>query len=196
MSTAPSSSQPPSSLESSPIWDLKNDFYTYRLIRSLQRNWTRERLVHRPFYRPFISLDTGVTSPPLLNSGDHYFAWLSEDHSEPLVIVWFCIHPGYSYPSPRVQIFHSLSNSCPSIVVQWWDFPTDPPFRALAYLYDFHHDLGGEDLSPFADKLSTFCIEYYRPVTPYQDYSQLRPTLPPVIPPYPAGLSTVPLETY
>src|ERR1700757_4995885 len=150
----------------SPIRDIRQDLYSYWLIRSLQRNWTSDQLRHRSFYRPLITLDGGYTSPPLLAAGDHYFKWCSSFHHQPLVTVCFSVQPYFQFPSPHTVITHSLTHTCPSIIIVWWDIPTEPPFSALQFLYELD-PLLQEDLTPFAQVLSQFCLEYYTPVSPY-----------------------------
>ena len=67
--------------------------------------------------------------------GDHLFEWRSSLHHQPLVTVLFSVHPGFDFPSPRILITNSTSHACPSIIVLWWDIPTEPPFTVLEYLY-------------------------------------------------------------
>ena len=167
-----------------------SQIYSYRLLRSLQINWTSGQLVHCPYYRPFSALDSGTIVPPFLVGGDHLFEWRSLHHQLPIVTVLFSVHPGFDFPSPRVLITNSTTYACPSIVVLWWDIPADPPFTVLEYLYDLN-PLLEEDLTPFAIVLSSFCLDYYKPLSPFSNSSPILHT-PPTLPPTP-HLATNPL---
>ena len=134
--------------------------YSYRLLKSLQTNWTSGQLIHCPYYRPFSALDSGVVVSPFLVGGDHLFEWRSSFHHQPLVTVLFSVHPGFDFPSPRILITNSTSHACPSIVVLWWDIPTEPPFTVLEYLYELN-PLLEEDLTPFAIVLSVSGTWYF-----------------------------------
>ena len=167
-----------------------SQLYSYRLLRSVQTNWTSGQLTHCPYYRPFSAFDSGTVVPPFLVGGGHLFEWRSSLHHQPLVTVLFSVHPGFDFPSPRILITNSTSHACPSIVVLWWDIPAEPPFTVLEYLYKLN-PLLDEDLTPLAIVLSAFCLEYYKPLSPFSNISPIL-HIPPTLPPTPY-LATNPL---
>ena len=63
-----------------------SQYYSYRLLRSLQTNWTSGQLTHCPYYCSFSALDSGTIVPPFL-VGDHLFEWKSIYYQLPIFTV-------------------------------------------------------------------------------------------------------------
>ena len=52
-----------------PLWN-------HHLLESFEKDFSKGRLVHRAYYRPFATLLHNVPSPPYLIAGDHLFEWI------------------------------------------------------------------------------------------------------------------------
>jgi len=174
--------------------DIRLDAWAYRLLRSLQVNRSNDRLVHRPYYRPFSTLDQGHVHPPFLLGGDHHFEWRHPSHQYPLATVNFSINPLYQFASPRVIITNHLLFSCPSIQILYWDCPQHLPVAAteLLFIQEEELDLG---TAFFIADLEEFCQAYFLPISPYTPSfsAALNPDLPPDVN---ALLNTPPLAIY
>jgi hypothetical protein len=163
------------------VQDVRQSIWEYKLVRSLQINRSTERLTHHPYYRPFAALDSGVTTPPFQIGADHQFLWISELTNSVLATVYFSISPAFYFPSPRVHLTTNVHTHCPSLIVLWWDIPTDLPFAIIDYLVSFER-LSDQDFEPFIQHLAEFCTQYNSPVSPYQTEAPLALNLPPLLP--------------
>ena len=183
-----------SPLPFTPVRDVRQDLWNYRILRSLQSNLTQGQLIHCPYYRPFSALDAGFTAPPFLIGADHYFEWRSILHHQPICVLLISIHPGYQFTIPEALITNSLIFTCPSITVLWWDTPEELPFKVLEFLEELDLALIHENLSNFIRDIQNFLQEVYRPISPYNNnYLPLRPTHPSALPLTPANPFTIPL---
>jgi hypothetical protein len=176
-----------------PVRDVRQDLWNYRLLRSLQVNITTDQLVHCPYYRPFSSLDAGFTSPPFLIGGDHHFEWRSSSHHQPILTLLISIHPGYQFSTPQVIISNSLTHACPSIHLLHWDCPIELPNKVREFIQELDDALE-EDLYKFLDCIDSWFQLYWESITPNEYYPPtLTPTHPPLLPITPANPFTIPL---
>src|SRR3978361_1068354 len=148
------------------IPDRRFDLWSYRLLRSLQRNTTLGPFIHQPYYRPFTTLWEGFIRPPFLNGGEHYFEWRSTSHFYPICIILFSINPLYHFPSTRVEFNTHRIFGCPVIHILWWDLPRYLPEVVSTFFADFKkdHDI---DFDPLCASLDAFIDGYYAPITPH-----------------------------
>ncbi|KAF9789623.1 hypothetical protein BJ322DRAFT_1105482 [Thelephora terrestris] len=157
---------------------LVRSVWEYKLIRSLQVNRTAGLLTHFPYYRPFVALDSGVTTPPFLLGADHQFLWNSDTTESVLATVYFSISPAFYFPNPRIHLTTNVHTHSPAIIVLWWEIPTELPYSVLEYLVSFER-LSDQDFDPFIQRLSQFCQDYHSPFHPYQTESPLTLDIPP-----------------
>ena len=64
-----------------PIADIRYPLWNHRLIESFGKDYSKGRLVHRAYYRPFSFLVQDVPTPPILIAGDHLFEWIHSYHT-------------------------------------------------------------------------------------------------------------------
>jgi len=168
------------------VSDVRQDAWAYRLLRSLQVNRSSDRLVHRPYYRPFSAVDQGFTYPPFLVSADHYFEWRDSSHQYPIFTVNFCINPLFQFQSPCTILTNHLLFGCPCYQILWWDCPQHLPV-ALAELLFLQEEELEENSVGFLHFLEEFCQAYFAPIAPYPpifNYTLVpdQPPSPPTIP--------------
>ena len=125
-----------------------------------------DRLVHRPYYRPFSAVDQGFTYPPFLVGADHYFEWRNSSHQYPIFTVNFCINPLFQFQSPHTILTNHLFFGCPCYQILWWDCPQHLPV-AIAELLFLQEEQLEENSVGFLHFLEEFCQAYFTPIAPY-----------------------------
>ena len=87
------------------------DWWTYHQLWALQTNYTEGQLIHKPFYRPLISLT--FTKPcPIQVGSEHFFEWRTTDQEEIIFKFHLTINPPYGFLTPHSFVqsnSHSVS---------------------------------------------------------------------------------------
>ena len=183
-----------SPLPFNPVRDVRDNLWTYRILRSLQSNTSKGQLLHCPYYRPFSALDSGFTAPPFLIGADHYFEWRSSLHQEPICTLLISVHLGFQFTFPQVLFANSITHSCPSITILWWDIPVDLPFQIIGFLEELDEELFDENLDLFNQAIQEFLLRAYQPISPYNTHpAPLRSSHPTSLPLTPSNPYTIPL---
>ena len=106
-----------------PIADIRYPLWNHRLIESFGKDYSKGRLVHRAYYRPFTFLVQDVPTPPILIAGDHLFEWIHSHHTFPACVVLFTVNPLTHSPTPEVSVDRHTIYGCPIYMVTFWDIP-------------------------------------------------------------------------
>ena len=162
--------------------------------RNMVRSASKGQLLHCPYCRPFSALDSGFTAPPFLIGADHYFEWRSSLHQEPICTLLISVHPGFQFSFLQVLFSNSITHSCPSITILWWDLPVDLPFQITDFLKGLDQELFHENPDLFNQAIQNFLTKAYQPISPYNTHpAPLRPTHPLHLLPTPSNPYTIPL---
>ena len=174
--------------------DINLATWNYRLLRSLQVLHTNLPLIHQPYYRPFSSLWEGYVRPPFSIAADHYFEWRSSIHNYPICVVLISNNPLFRFSAPQVINSNHSIYQCPVIHILWWDYPRDIPVTVCEFIFDLD-ELIDDGLTDFLFSLDASCVDYYTPLTPFQNPVsipiQLQPS--PPISPSNTNPNTIPL---
>jgi hypothetical protein len=139
-----------------PPLNLTTHLNNYLLLRSFQKNFSKDALTHIPVYRPAFN--------NTLVAGDHYFEFRVPGIPYPVISVMFYCSPNITIPIPlttscsglraRQEVhcfFHSIPEFVPSAVEE----------HILAYSAS-----SGHNLIPLLYALDTFFASYHRAITP------------------------------
>jgi hypothetical protein len=154
------------------IPDVRSFLWNYRLIRSLQTDFTGGQLVHRPYYRPYSSLLQGPASFPFINGGTHHFEWLHPIHQSPIVVIVLSIDPSFDFSYPSIKVIPRRFLGLPSIHISYWDCPASLPHQVFNALEKLSEDLHPSIIT-FGDHLIEFLEFYFQPIQPYEDVNSL-----------------------
>ena len=72
--------------------DLRYPLWNCCLLKSFDKDFSKGRLVHGAYYRPFSTLVQDVPSPPYLIAGDHLFERIHSYHTVPTCVVLFTVN--------------------------------------------------------------------------------------------------------
>ena len=177
-----------------PIPDLRYPLWNHRLLESLEKDFSKGRLVHRAYYRPFAILSNNVPSPPYLIAGDHLFEWIHSHHTFPACVVLFTVNPLTHSPTPGVSVDRHTIYGCPIYTVTFWDFPRYIPPTLRASLKEIEDALEA-DLDSFLTCLEVVIEDYYKPFPPLieEEQSFLLPYPPCLTPSFDINPNTIPL---
>jgi hypothetical protein len=106
------------------------------------------------------------------------------------------VNPALQLTYPDVKSAVHSTYGCPHISISYWDFPKEIPEVVRTYLQDLHQCFPDADTLDFLFELDSFCLNYFKPVTPQEspEATPLQPTAPPPLPYYPPhNPDTVPL---
>ena len=109
------------------------DWWTYHQLRALQTNYTEGQLVHKPFYRPLISL-TFTEPTPIQVGSEHYFEWRTTDQEEIIFTFHLVINPSCRFFAPHTFIQSNSHRAYPTIFNIWYDCPHYTPTQLIDYL--------------------------------------------------------------
>ena len=113
-----------------PLPDLRYPLWNHRLLESFEKDFSKGRLVHQAYYRPFATLSNNVPSPPYLIAGDHLFEWIHSHHTFPTCVVLFTVNPLTHSPTPADSVDrHTI---CQEYVYMVHLFPSLLPFLFLS----------------------------------------------------------------
>jgi hypothetical protein len=139
-----------------PPLDLTTHLNNYLLLRSFQKNFSKEALTHIPVYRPAFN--------NTLVAGDHYFEFRVPGIPYPVISVTFYCSPNITIPLPltttcsgiraRQEIhcfFHSIPRYIPAAVDE----------HILAYSAS-----SGHNLIPLCIALDSFFESFHPPISP------------------------------
>jgi hypothetical protein len=154
------------------------DWWSYRQLRALQTNFSEQQLYHRPFYRPVVSLSFEYPSPIQVGT-EHYFEWRRFEDNSIITSIHFVIHPAFTFLEPHYRISRSSHQAHPTIHIFWWDCPFHLPLEVSHFLnHDLHNIWPEDNLDQFDLLLTSFCVRYYKPVTPFSAPQHLYPHSP------------------
>src|SRR4029077_16294239 len=97
----PPTSYPPSSIPSNPspalsLVSANRDWWTFRQLRALQKNWTGGQLYHSPYYRPAVTPEGESPSTTQVGT-EHYFEWRIRNTTTVILSFHIIIHPSFSF---------------------------------------------------------------------------------------------------
>ena len=176
------------------IPDIRYPLWNHRLIESFGKDYSKGRLVHRAYYRPFSFLVQDVPTPPLLIAGDHLFEWIHSHHTFPACVVLFTVNPLTHSPTPEVSVDRRAIYGCPIYTVTFWDIPPYIPPILRSSLQTIEDTLEA-DLESFVTWLEVFIEEHFKPYLPFveEGYTNLLPHLPCLTPSFDHNPITIPL---
>ena len=177
-----------------PLPDLRYPLWNHRLLESFEKDFSKGRLVHRAYYRPFATLSNNVPSPPYLIAGDHLFEWIHSHHTFPTCVVLFTVNPLTHSPTPEISVDRHTIYSCPIYTVTFWDIPRYIPPILRASLKEIEDTLEA-DLDSFLTCLEVFIKDHYKPFPPIVEEAQtfLLPHPPCLTPSFDFNPNTIPL---
>ena len=127
----------------------------YLLLRSFQKNWTRNSLIHISCYRPVFDLV----------AGDHYFEWRVPGNPNPVCSFLLVCAPSITVTKPIVYSAPSANFTGTSCFL----FCNIPPIELPTYIEEAILSIGADfdsDISPFVDTLQEFLDDFHRPLSP------------------------------
>ena len=174
--------------------DLRYPLWNHRLLESFGKDFSKGRLVHRAYYRPFSSLIQDIPSPPYLIAGDHLFEWIHPHHTFPACVVLFTVNLLAHSPTPEVSVDQHTIDGCPLYTVTFWDIPHYIPPILHHSLKEIKDTLEA-DLESFLTCLEVFIEDHFKPFPPIIEdrYSLLLPHPPCLTPSFDHNPNTIPL---
>jgi hypothetical protein len=139
-----------------PPLNLTTHLNNYLLLRSFQKNFSKDALTHIPVYRPAFN--------NTLVAGDHYFEFRVPGIPYPVISVTFYCSPNITIPLPLVatcsgirarQEIHCFFHSIPRYI------PAAVDEHILAYSAS-----SGHNLIPLCITLDSFFESFHRPISP------------------------------
>ena len=174
--------------------DIRYPLWNHHLIETFNQNYSKGRLIHKAYYRPFSTLEQDVPSPPFLIAGDHLFEWIHSAHTFPACVVLFTVHPLTHSESPEVLTDRHTIYDCPFYHVIFWDIPRYIP-PLLRQSLETIDEVLEADLTSFITCLEVFIDEHFKPHPPIveQGYTGLLPYPPCLTPSFDFNPNTIPL---
>src|SRR5579864_685062 len=137
----------------------------YYLLRSFQKNWSLDSLVHLSVPRHAFNQ---------LAAGEHYFEWRVAGNPFPIVSVCFIACPALEGPTPITYSHLASRFKGLSLYVIYHTIPDYLP----CFIEDAIHELGDSldiPTSPFITFLDEFINDFYCPISPIQPPKPLDP---------------------
>ena len=174
--------------------DLRYPLWNHRLLESFEKDFSKGRLVHWAYYRPFTTLSNNVPSPPYLIAGDHLFEWIHSHHTFPACVVLFTVNPLTHSPTPEVSVDRHTIYGFPIYTVTFCDIPCyiSPILRhSLKEIEDALE----ADLESFLTCLEVFIEDHFKPYPPVVEEGNtfLLPHPPCLTPSFDHNPNTIPL---
>jgi hypothetical protein len=140
-----------------PPLDLKTYLPNYLFLRSLQRNWSLNGLVHLPVSRPCFE--------GKLAGGEHYFEQRVPGHPFPVISICFFVSLAINIEHPIIYSSPSTHFTGTSIFVFFHSIPDVLPLEVEDLIISTSEKFD-VDLRDFITFLDFFCEDYHCSISP------------------------------
>ena len=146
--------------------DLAHNLPNYLLLRSFQKNLTKESVRHVTHPRPVSDQ---------IAAGDHLFECYVSGYSIPVITIGLSICPLFCTPTPSVVLCNNPHTGERHIIIIWNRIPSILPEQVETEIRNLGH-ARPYNTNYFIFALEEFILNSYRTITPHQTNQTTSPS--------------------